>query len=134
MIISNPHEYDSKYPYFYSGDEVFIEFVNDILDNNPAGAPPSPFDHYLESFDYTNEYDILEIIMADDLTEALLLITNLMESFQQVITIDNYCEMRNIINLDIDTIIMDKDFEIELHRIVEEGKQLLNLISLPNLQ
>ena len=118
----------------YSGDEVFIEFVNDILDNNPAGAPPSPFDHYLESFDYTNEYNILEIIMADDITEALLLITNLMESFQQVITVDNYCKMRKIINLDIDSIIMDKDFEIELRRIVEEGKQLLESISVPNLQ
>jgi hypothetical protein len=111
-------------------DEVYWDFVNEILEKNPVGYPPPPLDKdYLDRIVDINEYGYLEIIMADDLTEALLLITNRLSGISQTTTAEDYCKMRNILTWDVDARILDGDFEDELQSIVEEGKQLLATIS-----
>ena len=107
-------------------DENIFSFTIEYIDERPVGPPPSLLGELYQYSDSFHEDEYLEIVLADDFTESLILITSHIKFLSEIIAIEDYWGMQSIINWDYEARIQDDDFEKVLQEIVDMGKQLIN--------
>jgi hypothetical protein len=97
--------------------------LNSIIESSPIGT------QLLEHFEwhdvFIGEYEIVEILLADDFTEMLLLITEQIKGLQPVITSTDYQEIQRLIEWEYEQNIYDDNFDVAFNGIIERGKNLL---------
>jgi len=109
-------------------DMGVVEFIMHMMaEKSPAGRYPKELDDLMNESElpYT-EYELAEILTADDFAEVLILVTNIMHDFTHKISIEDYREAKRILTWDFEKAMSDEDFENRLSEIVERAKQLLN--------
>ena len=119
----------------YEGDDMYFDFPKEICHANPAGPPPWPlfgeFDdcvfHLNELHDIT-EFSFLQLTLADNFTEFLLLLTEHIDEISTPITVEEYYEIQDILTWDADRWIQSEGFDKELEQIrIDAAKRLLSL-------
>lgn len=109
----------------YLGENI-PDYAYVYLDERPGGPPPEIPEDLWELPSHYDEDRYFEIILADDFTEALILITDYTKDFPKKIDVEDYRDTREIINWDFESIITNEDFESKLSEKINHGKYLLN--------
>lgn len=103
-----------------------VDFLLTTVKESPFGPPPKLVVDFLLNHLYWAEWEIAELITSGDFTEFLIRLTDHGGRFEQMVSVDDYLEIKSILDWDFESILADEEFENKLNDILERGQQILS--------